>query len=155
MNKFLTKVANLDPKVIEERFKPDLTPSEMEELGVLAKQYYGKDPEKANFFHTDASLTKWPEYWKNEEAPMGWFDWYSQYSQGRRSDDDLRQMRRWYLFKQRHLGGLRKADPTLHDLSVRPKQRQALLNWGITGGLTKNQLLDKAESLRITKDGNS
>lgn len=147
MNKYLVKIAKLDESVIRDRFRPDLNPTEMEELGVLAKQYYNKDPKEANFFHVDASLTKWPEYWKNEEAPMGWYDWYTQYHQGRRSEDDLRQMRRWYLFKQRHLGGLRKADPTLQDLSVRPKQRQALLNWGITGGMTKDQLIEKAKEI--------
>lgn len=151
MNKFLTKIASLDPKVIQERFKPDLTPSEMEELGVLAKQYYGKDPHEGNFFKVDASLTKWPEYWLNEDAPKGFYQWYQGYAAGKRTDDDLRQMRRWYLFKQRHLGGLAKADPSLHDLSVQPKRRQAMLNWGITGGLTKDELMKKKEELALKK----
>lgn len=150
-NKYLVKIAKLDESVIIERFKPDLTPSEMEELGVLAKQYYGKNPKEANFFNVDASLTKWPEYWKNEEAPMGWYDWYSQYSKGRRSEDDLRQMRRWYLFKQRHIGGLAKVDPSLQDLSIQPKRRQAMLNWGITGGLTKDELMKKKQELEFKK----
>lgn len=148
-NRYLTKIAKLDPQVIQERFQPDLSPQEMEELGVLAQQYYGKDPKEANFFKVDASLKKWPEYWKTEEAPMGWYQWYNKYSAGERHpEEDLRQMRRWYLFKQRHLGGLRKADPTLQDLSVRPKQRQALLNWGITGGMTKDELIAKAQEMQ-------
>ena len=148
MNKYLEKLAKLDLSIIHERFQPDLSPEEMEELGVLAKQYYGKDPEEANFFHVDASLTKWPEYWKNETSPMGWYQWYQGYATGKRTPDDERQMRRWYLFKQRHLGGLKKADPTLQDLSVRPKQRQALLNWGITGGMTKDELIEKVKGMQ-------
>jgi hypothetical protein len=51
-------------------FKPDLTPDEMEALGVLASQYYGKD-KSHNFFKVDASLKTWPTEWKHIDAPMG------------------------------------------------------------------------------------
>jgi hypothetical protein len=145
-NKYLEKLAESQDLI--ERFKPDLTPSEMEELGVLASQYYDADPKEHNFFKVDASLKKWPEYWKSETAPQEWFQWFKQYSSGVRTPDDDRQIKRWILFKARHLGGLRKADPTLQDLSIRPKQRQALLNWGITGGMTKDQLTSKAQEMQ-------
>lgn len=132
---------------IEEEFNPDLTPQEMEELGVLAAQYYGKDPKEANFFHTDASLRDWPNKWIDPSAPLGWFDWYKGYASGRRTSDDERQIKRWKSFKARHLGSLKKADPTLKNLSIQPKRRQALLNWGITAEMTKDELIAKAKEI--------
>jgi hypothetical protein len=124
-------------------FKPDLTPDQMEALGVLASQYYNADPKTHNFFKVDASMKKWPDEWKKESAPMGWFDWYKQYSAGIRSADDERQIKRWLSFKSRHLAQLLKADPTGEDFSIQPRRRQALLNWGIAPGLDKNKYLDR------------
>ena len=124
-------------------FNPDLTPSEMEALGVLAKQYYGKDPKSHNFFKIDASMDKWPEGWVDQQtAPLGWFEWYKGYANGVRTHDDDRQIARWISFKARHLAQLKKADPTLTDLNIQPKRRQALLNWGIAPG-GKNVYLEK------------
>lgn len=154
MNKYLTKLAALSPEEIQSRFKPDLSPEDMQELGVLAKQYYNRDPQEGNFFGVDASMKKWPDYWTNDQAPMGWYEWYQKYSRGERHpEEDLRQMRRFYLFKARHMGSLAKADPTLVDLNVRPRQRQALLNWGISpGGLTKEELLARSKFIRTRAD---
>jgi 8-oxo-dGTP pyrophosphatase MutT (NUDIX family) len=136
-NRFLDKVAS----ELEDRFQPDLSPSEMRQLGVLAKQYFHKDPGEANYFHVDASMSEWPKKWIDPKtAPMGWFDWYQGYSAGKRTPDDERQIKRWISFKARHLAQLTKADPTLSDLSVQPRRRQALLNWGIAPGIDKSKL---------------
>lgn len=115
-------------------FKPDLTPDEMTQAGVLARQYFNADPKTHNFFKVDASQQVWPTEWKDPSAPMGWFDWYKQFSAGKRHPDDERQMRRWLSFKARHLAQLLKADPTGVDFTVQPRRRQALLNWGIAPG---------------------
>lgn len=130
---------------MDDRFKPDLTPEQMEALGVLATQYYGADPKKHNFFRVDASLKVWPKEWVTEAAPMGWFDWYKQYSSGVRTSDDEHQIKRWISFKARHLAQLLKADPSGEDFSVQPRRRQALLNWGIAPG-DKNKYLEKIKN---------
>ncbi|HET8685155.1 MAG TPA: hypothetical protein VFM18_00665 [Methanosarcina sp.] len=117
------------------RFTPDLTPEQMAQIGTLAARYHDKDPKSANFFGVTASMKEWPESWHHPEHPLGWYQWYQGYASGKRTDDDDRQIRRWLSFKARHLAQLQKADPTLSNLSVQPKRRQALLNWGIAPGL--------------------
>jgi len=159
---------NLSPFMVKEaediqsRFQPDLTPAQMKALGVLAARYYEVDPKKGNYFGVEASMKEWPKEWYNEQDPLGWFQWWVRYSEGRRSPDDDRQMKRWISFKARHLAQLQKADPTLQDLSVQPKRRQALLNWGIAPGIDKNNIektatvtnryLDKIASFKKAED---
>ena len=130
-------------------FKPELTPKQMLELGVFGGKYmtdcakefpaswFAKAklcPERhdpaLNFFGVNASqpLSVWREKgWIWEEDPRGWFQWYCRYYSGRRSPDDLRQIRRWRAVR-RHLAQLRKNCPR-GDLNCRRKQRQALLHW--------------------------
>lgn len=137
-------------------FNPDLTPHQMDALGVLSGIYNDKDPKVGNFFRVEASMKQWKERWLHESAPMGWYEWYKGYASGKRGPDDERQMRRWYLFKARHLGQLSKADPSLTNLEIQPRRRQALLNWGIAPGMdvekalkagNVNQYLEKAASM--------
>jgi hypothetical protein len=130
-------------------FKPELTPKQMLEMGVFGGRYmtdcgdefpadwYERaklchrrhDPE-LNYFSVNASqpLSVWRRKgWIYHEDPRGWFQWYCRYFLGRRCPDDLRQVRRWKAMK-RHIAQIRK-NCSKGDLSCRPRQRQALLNW--------------------------
>lgn len=130
-------------------FLPELTPKQMLEMGVFGGKYmtdcreefpeewfiHAKlcherhDPE-LNYYGFNASQ---PLYvWQNKgwiyyEDPRGWFHWYCRYYAGRRCPDDIRQIKRWKAMK-RHIAQLRK-NCAEGDISCRPRQRQALMNW--------------------------
>jgi hypothetical protein len=130
-------------------FEPELTPRQMLELGVFGGKYltdcraefpdswFAKaklspefhDP-SLNYFGVSASqpLATWRKKgWIFHEDPRGWFQWYCRYYLGRRCSDDERQIRRWRAMR-RHVAQLRKACRR-GDLTCRPRQRQALLQW--------------------------
>lgn len=130
-------------------FKPELTPTQMLELGVFGGKYMTdcraefpkswfararlsperRDP-KLNFFGVNASqpLSVWRRKgWIHPDDPRGWFQWYCRYYVGRRGPDDERQIRRWKAMS-RHVAQVRK-HCRQGDLNCRPRQRQALLNW--------------------------
>lgn len=136
---------NFDP-----RFKPDLTPQRMLELGVFGGKYMTDcanefpsgwyknaklchdfhNPE-LNYFKVNASqpLSVWQKKgWIYLEDPRGWFQWYCRYYMGRRiPEEDNRQIKRW-LAMRRHISQIKK-NCLPDDLNCRKKQRQALLHW--------------------------
>lgn len=139
---------NFDP-----RFKPDLTPKEMLELGVFGGVYmrdcgnefpkswfakarfqkegiYKRDP-KINFFGVNASqsLSVWKKNgWIYKEDPRGWFQWYCRYYMGRRiPKEDERQIKRWVAMR-RHLAQIHNSC-RVGDFHCHTKQRQAVLHW--------------------------
>ena len=136
---------------MDKEFKPDLTPKEMLELGVFGGAYFKDIPDdlpfewfeharlakdgvpiaKLNFFETLASQphSEWQRKgWINPVDPLGWFQWYCRYYNGRRlTGEDSRQIKRWRQIK-RHAGQI-KNNCQPGDLSCRRKQRQALLHW--------------------------
>jgi len=137
-------------KSFDIRFKPDLTPKEMLELGVFGGLYFsdkpkefpkgwfmkaklspdGKRHKELNFFRVNASqsLSVWrAKGWINPQDPRGWFEWYCRYYMGRRTNDDERQIKRW-LAMSRHVMQIKNNCRT-RDIFCRPKQRQALLHW--------------------------
>ncbi|MCQ0970008.1 hypothetical protein MLD63_06160 [Paracoccus sp. TK19116] len=130
-------------------FKPHFTPKEMLELGVFEGKYLNDcqdefpkswfenaklsdkpDPD-LNYFGIKSRqpLSRWIEKgWIIEPDPRGWFQWYCRYYLGRRIEGvDDKQVQRWKSFA-RHQGQVKK-NCDANDLSCRPKQRQALLQW--------------------------
>jgi hypothetical protein len=81
------------------------------------------------------------EFWMNKNwirediDPYGWIEWYCNFWQGRRSDDDVRQIGRWKRLAgengrfrkqlQRKINEIRK-----NDTDVYKGMRQTLLHWG-------------------------
>lgn len=137
-------------KNFHQEFKPDLSPKQMLELGVFGGKYmndvsktkeYPKDwwvkaklsikrDPKINLFGVNASqpLSVWRKKgWINEQDPRGWFEWYCRYYMGRRTDDDLRQIKRWKAIT-RHIAQIGK-NCSVGDFSCHTKQRQAVLHW--------------------------
>lgn len=131
-------------------FSPELTPQEMLRLGVFEGHYLndcrdefpkswfenaqlspnGPDIDKNCFqIKSRQSLAEWKRKgWIIGPDPRGWFQWYCRYYMGRRLPevDDI-QIRRWRAFK-RHAAQLGN-NCCRGDLSCRPRQRQALLQW--------------------------
>ncbi len=133
-------------------FRPELTPKQMLDLGVFGgvymrdckkefpsawfkrakfqkKDVYKPDP-KINFFKVNASQPLWvwqKKGWIHPQDPRGWFQWYCRYYQGRRTEDDLRQIKRWRAIA-RHASQIKKYCKK-GDITCRPRQRQALLHW--------------------------
>ncbi len=136
---------NFDPK-----FKPELTPKQMLEIGIFGGKYmtdckkefpkswfkkaklcHEKHDPNLNFFKVNASqpLSVWKKKgWIYKEDPRGWFQWYCRYYMGRRIiNEDNRQIKRWRAIK-RHIAQL-KNNCKSKDLLCRAKQRQAVLHW--------------------------
>ena len=132
-----------------EIFKPELTPKEMLELGVFGGSYFGdkinefpkswfkkaklseKFDVKINRFRVKAGLSRkeWQDKgWIFKEDPLGWFQWYCRYSNGRRlAKIDEIQIKRWKNFT-RHVKAIKK-NCDKGDLGCRRRQRQAILQW--------------------------
>lgn len=129
-------------------FKPFFTPQQMLALGVFEGKYLndcvGEYPkeffttarvslsgplESCNYFGIKSRqpTSVWVmQGWMNSQDPRGWFEWYCRYYLGRRTEDDIRQIKRWKAFA-RHAGQIKKNCPGI--LSQRKRQRQALLQW--------------------------
>jgi hypothetical protein len=75
--------------------------------------------------------------WIDPLHPYGWMNWYCDFFQGKRCDDDQRQIKRWLEFtgpRGRHkrmlVNLIIKRGTTYDDVTVSPKTRQNLLHWG-------------------------
>ena len=130
-------------------FTPELTPQEMLKMGVFGGRYmtdcddefaaswfsnaklcHERHDPALNYFGVNASqpLSVWREKgWIFKDDPRGWFQWYCRYYMGRRCTDDERQIKRWKAMT-RHIAQIKK-NCSGGDMTCRPKQRQALLNW--------------------------
>ena len=131
-------------------FKPELTPQQMLEMGVFEGHYlndcqnefppiwfenarlsFDKPDEQVNYFHIKSRqpLQEWQRKgWIIDPDVRGWFQWYCRYYIGRRLPEiDAWQIKRWKAFK-RHKAQVEK-NCLIGDLSCRPRQRQALLQW--------------------------
>jgi DNA-directed RNA polymerase beta subunit len=100
--------------VKEASFDPDISPDDMKDS---YNSIYGNHGPRL------ASMRQWPAHWLDDQDKQGWLEWYKQYSDGRRSDKDDKQIARWKSFKQRH-GAMFVRNPT-------PRRAFALVNWAI------------------------
>ena len=130
-------------------FKPQLTPKKMLELGVFGGAYFGLNIKEypkswfnnvkisknfdvnSNRFKVKSGLSRkeWQEKgWIFKQDPLGWFQWYCRFSNGRRIPyiDEI-QIKRWKNFN-RHVAAIKKNCESI-DLNCRRKQRQAILQW--------------------------
>ena len=130
-------------------FKPQLTPKKMLELGVFGGSYFGlkiKEYPKSwfknvmiskdfnvnlNRFKVKSGLSReeWIEKgWIFKEDPLGWFQWYCRFCNGRRIPRiDEVQIKRWKNFR-RHVSAIEK-NCEKGDFWCRKRQRQAILQW--------------------------
>jgi len=146
-------------------FAPYFTPGEMLEMGVFEGKYLNDcilefprewyedaiksgslSPEMAdiecNCFYIKSRMSRgewlnkgWIPQIPGDPDNRGWFQWYCRYYIGRRIPElDNIQIKRWKAFK-RHYGQVRK---NCNDINCRPKQRQALLQWGYDAFVTNN-----------------
>ena len=130
-------------------FKPQLSPKKMLELGVFGGAYFkSKIQEYPKSWFKNAKLSKTfdinknrfkiaaglsRKYWIDKgwifkEDPLGWFQWYCRFVNGRRiSKIDEIQIKRWKAFK-RHVAAIQKnCEPG--NIHCRKRQRQAILQW--------------------------
>ena len=131
-------------------FKPELTPKKMMKLGVFGGSYFGgnikeypkswfKNAKLSKMFNVNKNRFKvasglsrkeWIDKgWIFKEDPLGWFQWYCRFKNGRRIPriDEI-QIKRWKAFGARHVPAIKKnCDPG--DIHCRRKQRQAVLQW--------------------------
>ena len=128
-------------------FKPQLTPKKMLELGVFGGSYFSEGSVKEfprtwflkakisktfdkslNRFKIESGLSRkeWIDKgWIFKEDPLGWFQWYCRFKNGRRiAEIDRIQIKRWKAFGDRH-GPAVKKNCEAGDLSCRRRQRQA------------------------------
>ena len=135
---------------IDKLFKPQLTPKQMLELGVFGGSYFNKNqikefPKswfqkaklskefdvKLNRFKVKSGLSReeWiKKGWIFKEDPLGWFQWYCRYTNGRRIENiDEIQILRWINFT-RHVKAI-KINCEQGNIQCRRRQRQAILQW--------------------------
>ena len=140
----------MNEKEIYKIFKPQLTPKKMLELGVFGGSYFAdgtthefpkewfkkaklskKFDVNLNRFKIESGLSRkeWIDKgWIFKEDPLGWFQWYCRYKNGRRIEKiDSTQIQRWLNFT-RHVKAIKK-NCEEGDLFCRRRQRQAILQW--------------------------
>ena len=130
-------------------FKPELKPKKMLELGVFGGSYFKLDIKEypkswfkkaklskdfnvdLNRFKVKSGLSRdhWLQKgWIFKEDPLGWFQWYCRFCNGRRiTRIDEIQIKRWKNFR-RHVLAIKK-NCEIGDLGCRRRQRQAILQW--------------------------
>ena len=136
----LSRAAETAPKYQDRPdFSPFASPSALLRLGIFDGGYFRDDPDSCpwdavvapvNLFARNVSQTRqqWIDNgWITPEDPLGWFQWYCRFHEGRRCAVDDWQIGRWKSFGARHGGAVRSLGG--RDVSRRARQRQSLLHW--------------------------
>tara|TARA_B100001250_G_scaffold413101_1_gene446134 strand:+ start:2274 stop:2840 length:567 start_codon:yes stop_codon:yes gene_type:complete len=98
--------------------------------------------------HSGTRLEYWESKgWINPIDPYGWVQWYCHFYNGRRTEDDTRQIKRWINFsgpkgrwKLRLISNIIRNNSDFDDISISPVIRQGLQHWGYK--LTKEDFED-------------
>ena len=117
-------------------------------LELPASWIAGLHPRRLTALRKDASQNKygvdcgqdvaaWEESgWISDFDPLGWFQWYTRYFQGRRCADDPRQISRWSKlagatgrWKNNLIAKCVRAGAAFDDPTISPVVRQTLLHW--------------------------
>ena len=101
-----------------------------------------------------SSLEAWESSnWIRAQDPYGWFQWYCRFFQGRRSEDDQRQIGRWSRcagvtgrWRNNLITKIHKAGVSFDNHGVSPVVRQVLQHWAYT--LTEKDYKAKAVKLK-------
>ena len=147
-----------------ESFQPMLTPKEMIRMGVFGGTYFSKLVDYRTFpkewfsdiderFYLSNNYQKEVNYfkiksgqsqeewelkgWIHKDDPRGWFEWYCKFFNGRRHEDDVRQIKRWLAFcgpKGRFRNNIYKkifrAGVRIQEsYKISPRIQQSLLHW--------------------------
>jgi hypothetical protein len=83
------------------------------------------------------SLRFWEsKKWIKKIDPYGWVEWYCHFYKGRRSPDDVRQIKRWLniagpngRFRKWLINMIKQKKSRKNDYSISPKIRQTLQHW--------------------------
>uniref|UniRef100_A0AAR2JKS0 Uncharacterized protein n=1 Tax=Pygocentrus nattereri TaxID=42514 RepID=A0AAR2JKS0_PYGNA len=84
------------------------------------------------------SLEMWESSgWIKPQDPYGWFQWYCRFYEGRRTEDDVRQISRWAncagvkgRWRNNLITKVVRSGQRFDDRSVSPVVRQTLQHWG-------------------------
>lgn len=106
-------------------------------IDLLTNEIYNKNVNKYTV-ETGTSLNMWEEKgWIAKPYYRGWVEWYINFYNGRRTYDDIRQIKRWNniagprgRFKIRLINMINDNNSNYNDYTVSPKIRQVLLEWG-------------------------
>ena len=142
----------MSKKYWHDNFGPCYTPMEMIELGIFEGLYTaaikgipakykksdkvlkrGSEPDiSLNKFGVKSrqSLKQWEKNgWTTEDSPLGWFEWYVKYFEGRRLEkEDEWQIKRWNSFIKRHNGQMRSSS-NWKNKGKWLKSKQGQLQW--------------------------
>jgi len=123
-------------KLVDYRTFPKEWFSDIDEKFYLSNNYQ----KEVNYFKIKSgqSQEEWVRKgWIHKDDPRGWFEWYCKFFNGRRHEDDERQIKRWAAFcgpKGRFRNNIYKkifkAGVRIQDSNkISPRIQQSLLHW--------------------------